>query len=180
MDDAKQASVRSKVTVKMPAGAKLYVQGQEMKTEGASPFAFTTPVLDRGGKYSYEMKVVSLRNGEELSQTKRVILTAGKNENVAFDNLKVQIPENRARVVVQLPKEARLWVDSVELKDKAAERAFNTPKLEQNQRYFYTMKAELNLDGEKKTETKRIEVIAGKRFVVKFEKLNELQAVSAR
>jgi uncharacterized protein (TIGR03000 family) len=47
-----------------------------------------------------------------------------------------------AKVVVDLPEDAKLYVDDQLMKSKAAVRSFVTPKLEAGETYFYVLRAE--------------------------------------
>jgi uncharacterized protein (TIGR03000 family) len=66
-----------------------------------------------------------------------------------------------ARVVVELPADASLYVDDQLMKTKSERRTFDTPKLDSDQTYYYILRAEVQRDGEKVTQTKRIIVRAG-------------------
>ena len=67
----------------------------------------------------------------------------------------------RAQVVVELPGEAKLFVDGNPVKAGAAKRTFNTPPLEQGQAYYYMFRAEVVRDGQTLEETTRVIVRAG-------------------
>jgi uncharacterized protein (TIGR03000 family) len=66
----------------------------------------------------------------------------------------------RARLIVELPADAKLFVDGVE-KDGGAERRFFTPDLEPGQEYFYTLRVEGLRDGQPFLEQRRVLVKAG-------------------
>ena len=76
----------ARITVKLPADAKLYVDGTlcPLKTELRS---FTTPELDAGQKYYYTLKAEVVRGGETRTARKRVIVEAGKDVAVEFAEL---------------------------------------------------------------------------------------------
>jgi uncharacterized protein (TIGR03000 family) len=79
----------AKITVKLPADARLYVDGtlcpltSELRT-------FTTPELDAGQKYYYTLKAEVVRGGETRTSRKRVIVEAGKDVTVEFTDLPLQ------------------------------------------------------------------------------------------
>jgi uncharacterized protein (TIGR03000 family) len=66
-----------------------------------------------------------------------------------------------ARVVVELPEDAKLFVDDQEMKTTSAKRVFRTPILEPGQTYYYILRAEVTRDGKSLSQTKRILVRAG-------------------
>ena len=73
-----------------------------------------------------------------------------------------------ARLTVRLPADARLWVDQVECPLTTGERAFNTPVLQPGQTYYYTLKMQLQRQGNPVTESKRVLVSAGQNVTVTF------------
>jgi uncharacterized protein (TIGR03000 family) len=66
-----------------------------------------------------------------------------------------------ARLVVQLPADAKLFVDDRTTSSGSAERTFVTPALEPGYVYTYTLRAEVVRDGEKYVETQKVAVTAG-------------------
>jgi uncharacterized protein (TIGR03000 family) len=79
----------AKITVKLPADARLYVDGT-MCPLTSDLRSFTTPELDAGQKYYYTLKAEVVRGGETHSSRKRVIVEAGKDVTVEFGDLPVQ------------------------------------------------------------------------------------------
>lgn len=84
----------------------------------------------------------------------------------------VSIPANVARVTVQLPSDARLWIENVECPLTSDVRAFNTPALNPNQRYFYNVRAEIVRDGRTISETQRVIITPGQESRVDFNTSN--------
>jgi uncharacterized protein (TIGR03000 family) len=74
-----------------------------------------------------------------------------------------------AHVTVVLPQPARLWVNGV-LVHAVGKQTFETPPLERQRRYPYTMKVELLRDGQTETDTRRVILAAGKSGTVDFTK----------
>jgi uncharacterized protein (TIGR03000 family) len=60
-----------------------------------------------------------------------------------------------------VPADARLWVDNVECPLTSSERSFDTPKLNVNQQYAYTMKAVVVRNGQTFTETQQVVITPG-------------------
>lgn len=63
---------------------------------------------------------------------------------------------SRAKVIVQLPADAKLFIDDHQMKATSATRAFQTPELEAGQVYYYVLRAEVVRDGQRKVETARV------------------------
>ena len=80
---------------------------------------------------------------------------------------------DRARLTVELPRDAKLYIDGQLMKSSAEQRTFNTPRLDRRQTYYYEVKAEAVRDGKPVTESKRVLVRAGEDVKVAFAKLEE-------
>ena len=71
-------------------------------------------------------------------------------------------------MTVNLPADARLWVDAVECPLASSVRSFNTPALNIGTRYTYNIKAEIVRDGRTISETQRIILTPGQETRVDF------------
>jgi uncharacterized protein (TIGR03000 family) len=69
-----------------------------------------------------------------------------------------------ARVTIDLPADARVWVDNV----FCPVRSFDTPELEPGRKYFYTVRAELVRDGQTIVQSRRVTLSAGQDVNVNF------------
>ncbi len=73
----------SKIHIYLPtAEAKLYFDGTRMTATGKER-SFRSPALEEGKRYSYDVVVVYVENGREVSHETKVIFRAG--EDVAVD-----------------------------------------------------------------------------------------------
>jgi uncharacterized protein (TIGR03000 family) len=81
----------------------------------------------------------------------------------------------RATIIVHLPADARLMVDGKATRATSGTRRFISPPLESGQGYHYTLKAEIDRDGEPMTVTKRVDVRAGEseEVTLRFTDLNQ-------
>jgi uncharacterized protein (TIGR03000 family) len=91
-----------------------------------------------------------------------------KSEKVPGPKEKKPGEEQSARVTVNLPSDARLWVDAVECPLTSSVRSFNTPALNPGQRYAYSLKVEIVRDGRTVSETQRIVLTPGEETRVDF------------
>ena len=71
------------------------------------------------------------------------------------------LPSTNAKLVVELPANAKLFIDNRPVKATAGVQTFNTPALEPGQAYFYLVRVERRRDGQPVSETRRIIVRAG-------------------
>lgn len=168
---------RATVIVEVPADTGLFVQGQSVPMTSTTR-TFTTPELEPGRTYYYNMKAVGDRNGLLVSQTKQVAIKAGETVRVEFRDLQAESGAAVARVSVRLPEDARLFVDGVACPLKSSKREFDTPKLEPGQKYSYTLKAEVVRDGQTLSEEKQVILQAGRKVEVDFNKLRSEAAAS--
>jgi uncharacterized protein (TIGR03000 family) len=79
----------------------------------------------------------------------------------------------RARLTVQLPADARLYVDDQPIRTSKERQSFSTPRLEQGQRYYYEVRGEVVRDGKTVKETKRVVLRAGENVTVSFSTLEK-------
>jgi uncharacterized protein (TIGR03000 family) len=84
-----------------------------------------------------------------------------------------------ARVIVELPEDAKLFVDDQEMKTLSAKRVFRTPSLEPGQTYYYILRAEVARDGKSLSQTKRILVRAGEEVQTALRDLNPVSTAQA-
>jgi uncharacterized protein (TIGR03000 family) len=87
------------------------------------------------------------------------------------DDAKETSAATRAKLIVELPADARLFIDDQAMKTPSAKRVFNTPTLQKGQAYYYEMRAEMVRDGKTVVENKRVVVTAGDEIPVKFTEL---------
>jgi len=76
-----------------------------------------------------------------------------------------------ARLTIEVPAEAKLYVDGQLTKGEGASRNFHTPELPKDQTFFYDLKAEVEVDGKVVTENKRVLVRSGEVLTEVFPKL---------
>ena len=81
---------------------------------------------------------------------------------------------DRARLIVELPADAKLYVDDQPMQTSSSRREFKTPVLEQGQTYYYVLRAEVVRNGKAVTETKRVVVQAGDVVRAAFSQLGEV------
>jgi uncharacterized protein (TIGR03000 family) len=79
----------ARVTVALPADARLYVDGVQCPLTSAKR-TFDTPALDVGRSYYYTLKAEVVRDGETRAASQRVLVEAGKQVTVEFKDLPVQ------------------------------------------------------------------------------------------
>jgi uncharacterized protein (TIGR03000 family) len=92
---AKKAEVlTAHVVVKLPENATLYVD-DTLCTLSSATRAFDTPELKPGQKYSYTLRAEIMRDGRQVTESKKVIFKAGEETVVEFG--KMQTVETAGR-----------------------------------------------------------------------------------
>lgn len=86
---------------------------------------------------------------------------------------------DRARLTIQVPAQARITIDNRPVTVSAEKRTFTTPPLERGQAYYYEVRAELQRDGRTVSETKKVVVRAGEAKVVAFDRLETADVATA-
>jgi uncharacterized protein (TIGR03000 family) len=84
-----------------------------------------------------------------------------------------------AKLIVELPADAKLFVDDQLMKATSAIRTFNTPSLSPGQAYYYMLRAEVVRDGQPVQETKRVIVRAGQTVRASFPDLGTVATARA-
>ncbi|MCI0464855.1 MAG: TIGR03000 domain-containing protein [Gemmataceae bacterium] len=87
---------------------------------------------------------------------------------------------NRARLVVELPTDAKLYIDDQQMKTNSARRVFNTPPLELGQTYYYVLRAEVVRDGQTRSETQRVLLRPGQEIRASFSTLDTAPTATAQ
>lgn len=166
------------VVVNLPADAKLFADGKAIALDERN--SFSTPKLVPGEAYTYTLKVQAVRNGRLVNETKDVQVWAGETTRVAFRDLAGGAPAAAravpdavpapAQISVKLPDNAKLFVNDV----ACNVRTFNTPKLDPDREYSYTLKAEIG----GRTESKVVRFRAGQPVTVDFTTPADVRTVS--
>jgi uncharacterized protein (TIGR03000 family) len=86
----------------------------------------------------------------------------------------------RAKLIVELPPDAKLFVDDQPTKTISGRRTFNTPPLQQDQQYYYTLRAEVAREGRTYTESRRVLLRAGQEVRTFFPELEAQIATAPR
>jgi uncharacterized protein (TIGR03000 family) len=78
-----EADTTAHVTVKVPADARLWVDGKPTTSTGTVR-QFISPALTPGRRYAYDLRARWKEHGREVTQTRQVVVTAGADVRVDF------------------------------------------------------------------------------------------------
>ncbi len=166
----------AQVVIKASAEVRVLVNGQLTRRSGALT-TFRTPQLTVGQTYSYEFQAQVVRDGRTVSRTRKVQVRAGAQTVVDFSDLEGTPPTSSrvALITLDVPRDARLFVDGKAFTLLANQRTFTTPALEQGKKQYYELKAQVVRGGEVRTETHKVYVETGKHLRVEFKELAEVR-----
>jgi len=80
------APARAKVIVELPKDATLSVDGRAVRNSTDATRTFSTPELTPGQDYFYELAAEVVRDGQKVTDTKRVIVRAGAEVRASLLN----------------------------------------------------------------------------------------------
>jgi uncharacterized protein (TIGR03000 family) len=85
-DEGILSATKAILIVELPANAKLFIDGMPVKvTAGAQ--SFHTPALEPGQLYYYMVRIEIIRDGQPISETRRIIVQAGQVARADFKEL---------------------------------------------------------------------------------------------
>jgi uncharacterized protein (TIGR03000 family) len=81
---------QARLLIDLPADAKLYVDGQLTTSTNANR-VFTTPALQSGLTYYYDLKAEVTRDGLTHAESKRIIVRSGDSIHTSFGQLEAKL-----------------------------------------------------------------------------------------
>ena len=97
---AKPEAAPARLTIELPATAKLYVDGQLVKGESVSR-NFHTPDLPTGKTFYYDLKAEVAVNGKLVTEDKRVLVKAGDVSTESFEKLIAAVKSDKTDVATK-------------------------------------------------------------------------------
>jgi uncharacterized protein (TIGR03000 family) len=86
----------------------------------------------------------------------------------------------RVKVIIDLPADAKLFVDGQRMNGTSSRRMFQTPELIPGQTYYYELRAEIERDGQTITANQRIILQPGRDVAASFAELGQRRDATAR
>jgi uncharacterized protein (TIGR03000 family) len=132
-----------------------------------------------GGYSCYGMAIPGGTTYVGPGMTNPVPPTSGNPPEVTpLPKVKKGDEQARAKVRIELPADAKLYVDGTLMKTESAVRMFHTPSLTRNQTYFYELKAVIVRDNQMFTDTQQILVRPGELATASFAGLEQRATAS--
>lgn len=140
---------RSKAVLSLdvPRKAKVYINDKLTRTKGIRR-TYVSRNLAFGQEYRYRVRVVSEIDGKPVTKTHEITMRGGENEQFAFNFDPIV-----TRVVLNVPRDAKVKIDGKETSPTGSFRSFSTRKLTSGKWEDYSVEVTVVRDG--KTLTKR-------------------------
>jgi uncharacterized protein (TIGR03000 family) len=103
----------------------------------------------------------------------------GKDKKDETKDKESALPD-KARLIVEVPVNAKLYIDEQLMKSTATTRSFSTPTLEVGQSYYYDVRVEVVRDGKTYEGSKRVVVRAGEQTRASFNETERGSALSVK
>lgn len=153
--------------VEVPTDAKIYVNGRLTSTPGEVR-EYVSRNLAHGYNYAYEVRAEVQRDGQTITDTKRVDLRAGESTKLAF-NLAPSADIETA-ITVKVPANAKVSLGGNDTNLQGETRVFRTSALKPGSEWKnYTIVATVEVDGREITKEQSINVKAGENKEVAFD-----------
>lgn len=87
---------------------------------------------------------------------------------------------NAARLIVEVPADAKVYIDDHAMKTESERRTFQTPALDAGQTYYYEVRAEVERDGKTISTMKRVLLRAGEEARADFKGMDATATAKAK
>ena len=151
------------LSLNVPREAKVYINDKLTRTSGSNR-KYVSRNLAFGEKYRYRVRVVSQVDGKEVTKTREITMRGGTNREFAFNFDPVV-----TRVVVNVPKDAKVVIDGTETATKGSFRSFSTEKLKTGKWKDYSVEVSVVRDGKTITKRESFDLGAGEFRFFEFE-----------
>jgi len=153
------------ISVNVPAEAKIFVNGNPTRSTGTSR-QYISRGLAAGRQYTYELRAELEVNGQTVSDTQMVQVTAGERTQVAF-NLAQKAEQNaakrtRTKLTLNVPADAKVYLAGQETKSTGEKREFVSSKVTEGGKWdSYTVRVVANINGQEQEKEQTIKLIPG-------------------
>lgn len=146
------------LNINIPEDTKIYVNGTLTKTKGTSR-SYVSRDLEKGKSYSYEIRAEADQDGQLVSRTKVVALTAGANKTIEFDFDDAPLVTS---ITLSVPEDAIVELCGRRMKSTGPLRHFSSDKLKAGQSWNdYRITVKYEIDGKMVSRTKTLDIQAG-------------------
>ena len=144
------------LNLKLPSEADVYINGKLTRTPGAFR-SFVSKRLTENRDYKYQVKAVLVKDGKKIIRSRLVTMRPGVNQTVELDFEKAQ-----TTLALRVPANAKVILCGKETSQTGSMREFTTTSLPEGETWEnYLVSVEYSVDGEKKTEQRKLNLNAG-------------------
>ena len=164
------------LSLKVPSDALVFVNGKQTKSKGEKR-TFVARKLIPGKVYTFEVKAVVNREGEEVTRSEYVSVTGGYRKALAFN---FNAPQSTiTTLAVKVPQDARVVLAGTSTNRQGENRIFSTTDLAAGQKWnSYKIVATIVRDGREVTLEKVLDVEGGKSHEIAFDFDNDTRVAS--
>jgi uncharacterized protein (TIGR03000 family) len=174
------------ISVNVPAETKIFVNGNSTRSTGTSR-QYISRGLSAGRQYTYELRAELDVNGQTVSDTQVVQLTAGERTQVAF-NLSQKAEQNaakstRTKLTLNVPADAKVYLAGQETRSTGERREFVSSKVSGGGKWdSYTVRVVANINGQQQEKEQTIKLIPGEdqELTIGFDASSEVALTASR
>lgn len=162
------------IKVILPEDAKVFVNDVQTTSTGDER-SYVSRGLRTGMTYSYKIRVEYKQDGRTVSENKLVKLSAGETVSLSFGQGKDAVAETQAdepvetEVKVRVPEDARVFLSGSPTKQTGTLRTYSSTQLAVGQQWGdYTVRVELDRDGQTLVREKKLTVEGGGSYELAF------------
>ena len=149
----------ARLTVNVPEDAKIFVNQNPTRTPGAIR-EYISRNLPIGDSFTYEVRAEVVRNGQVVTETKKIDLRANENVQVAF-NFPAATEQVETSLTLQVPANAKVYLGGNETTATGEVRVFKTSLSADTEWKDYKVTVVWEANGRTLTEEKVFDFKAG-------------------
>ena len=165
------ATREARLTVELPAMAKVTVNGRATKSEGATR-RFVLRNLQNGRKYRYEIRAEMEQKGKVVEQTKVVQLRVGDNYRVVMDfdsNEPIASQSVQTKLTLIVPENAKVKLADNDMSLIGSTRTYITSQIASGEKWSdYRIQVTLQREGQTLMQEKSITLKGGELHSLAF------------
>jgi uncharacterized protein (TIGR03000 family) len=168
------------LAVRVPANAKVYVNGSLTSTPGDYR-RFVSRNLEPGRDYRYQVRAEAEIDGKIVERTRQVTLRAGSTEELTFSFDGEDQKELVTSLTLNVPTDAKVYLSGNETEATGAERVFQTKRLSAGETWGeYVVRVELQRNGKTLTQEREVSISGGDQKQLSFDFAEQLASLAAR
>jgi len=163
------------LTVDVPAGAAIYVNGMKTSATGVVR-QFVSRGLVEGKRYEFTVRMTIDRDGQSSEETKVVSLAAGGRSSLSFTAASAP----KTSLTLHVPADAKVWLAGNVTESAGATRQFQTTTLAAGQAWKnYEIRVATVIDGREQIVSKVIDLAAGQSVELSIDPAQRTAAADA-